>query len=352
VVLLDGGHEAYPRMLLAIEAAAREVLLEVYIFQVDGWGRRFCDALAAASQRGARVRVTVDGWGSVASADELSARLSSAGCEVRVYHPLVQLLVGRFRRNHRKVLLVDGERAFIGGINIGDDFAQSERAAGWADLAVEVRGVAAARLRERLLGRVRAVASTEAGATDVQLYLSGARGGGYHLRRRYRLAIDGARRELLLAQAYFLPDAALVRALVRAARRGVRVTVLLSAQSDVPLFGLASRSLFARLLASGIELREWTRSVLHAKSCVVDDERFLVGSFNLDPLSLANQEALVEVRRPAVVAQGRAWMERHLDGARRVEAQERSRVERWLIAPVGLVVARLAQLLGLLLRRG
>ncbi|MBF5045675.1 cardiolipin synthase B [Aggregicoccus sp. 17bor-14] len=349
--LLDGGAEAFPRMLAAIDAAARFVHLEVYTFELDTIGTRFLEALEAALRRGVRVHVLVDGWGTARDADAIRDRLRAAGARVRVYNPLRVLPTGRSWRNHRKILLVDGQVAFIGGINIGDAYAGTAERPGWADLALELRGEVAAQLESRLHAR-----ASRLQVGRVQVHLAGF-GGGLRLEARYRAAIESAREQVTIAHAYFLPEGGLVRALARAAARGVRVRLLLAGRSDVPLTRLATGRLYRKLLQAGVSVHEWECSILHAKAAVVDGRRLLVGSFNLDPLSLVNLETLVEVDDAGVAAQGDRWMERHLAAARTLTLADLPRpgLRRWVMDLLGLLLARLtgaaAHLLGWRLRR-
>ncbi len=347
VRLLDGGAEAYPRMLAAIGSARQAVHLEVYQYDLDATGDRFADALAAAARRGVRVRVVVDGVGSAFDGRSLAAQLRSAGADASIYHPLSALLLGRFRRDHRKLLLVDGEVAFLGGINIGDAYVGAE--APWADLAAEVRGPVCAWLADRLRRRR---GSPPPG--PVRVWVSG-RGGGRRLRRRYLKAIGAARRSVLIAHGYFLPDRRLVRSITAAARRGVEVTLLLAGRSDIRFARAATRRLHARLLRAGVHIHEWDRSVLHAKVAAMDGERLLLGSFNLDPLSLANLESLLEVHDPEVAREGAAWIERHLATARPVGAPEAAGPGRWRRAALdalGAVAFRVARLTARVLASG
>src|SRR5512137_2881620 len=125
VALLDGGREAFPRMLEAIERASQSIHLEVYTFSREGIGEEFLAALGGAARRGVRVTVILDGWGSALDGRYVQALLEADGCEVSIYNPVMALLVGRFRRNHRKILLVDGEVAYIGGVNISDEYGHT-----------------------------------------------------------------------------------------------------------------------------------------------------------------------------------------------------------------------------------
>ena len=335
ITLLAGGREAFPRMLHAIREARQSVHLEVYHLAREGIGDQFREALSHAALRGVRVRVILDGWGSALDGRWLQSMLEPDGAEVRIYHPLLALFTGRFRRNHRKILLVDGEVAFLGGINIADEYGMvgpdrapdlAEDSPEWLDVAVELRGAPAAWLDARLRGerppRPRSAA---------QIHLSGI-GGGRRLRTLYRRSFGAARTEILAAHAYFLPDRRFVRSITAAARRGVKVTLLLAGRSDVPLVRAGTTRLYRRLVEAGVEIREWTRSVHHAKVAIVDGERVLVGSFNLDPYSLANLETLVDIedRATAEEALRGDWIGRVADAVGRVVAAFAEKVGRVL----------------------
>jgi cardiolipin synthase len=336
VELLDGGEQTYPRMLQAISRAKRSVHLEVYAFAASGVGARFVETLGQAASRGVKVQVLMDGWGSARGGLAVAAALHEAGCAVRIHNRLRALFVGRFGRNHRKILLVDDEVAFLGGINIGDENVGEGVRLGWADLALEIRGPQCARLGPMI--RREPYRSVD---SSLRIYLCGL-GGGWRLRRRYLKAFANAQQRIHVAHGYFLPDPGVVRAITAAARRGVRVRLLLAGRSDVPFALAATRSLYRRLLAAGVYIHEWSGSVLHAKVATIDGRRLLVGSFNLDPFSLANLEALVEVDDTTVVEQGEAWIQDHLARSRLMTSVEASsRLRRWLLDPFGRLVARL-----------
>lgn len=343
--LLDGGGQAYPAMLETIRGARAEVFLEVYAFSPEGIGAEFVAALSAAARRGVRVRVVVDAWGSAPATAELEASLESAGCEVRVFGSILGVLAGRLRRNHRKILVVDGEVAFVGGLNIGDAYGLPDAAPGevpWADLALALRGPVAAWLQER--------APRERGWSPpgpVRVWLSGL-GGANRLRRRYLKAFGRARRRILLAHAYFIPDRHVLRSIAAAARRGVEVKLVLAGRSDVPLASAATRRHYRKLLRAGVEIGEWSRSVLHAKVAAVDGRRLLLGSFNLDPFSLANLEALAELSLPGVTADAERWIRARFDESERITLERigaGSRLERFVAERVGPLVGRFARAL-------
>jgi cardiolipin synthase len=339
-------------MLAAIAAARREIFLEMYTFSAEGIGERFVAELAAAARRGVAVRVVLDGWGSTPGTTSVAAALGAAGADVEIFNRMLAFFAGRWRRNHRKLLAVDGEVAFVGGLNIADEYGVPDAPPGtvaWADVAVEIRGPTAAWVQGA--GR-RERARTPSG--PVRIWLSGL-GGGRRLRRVYARAIASASATLLVAHAYFLPDRRLVRTITAASRRGVAVRLLLPGRSDVALARRATRRLYRRLLGAGVEIREWGLSVMHAKMAVADGSRLLVGSFNLDPLSLANLEALAEIDLPGPAADGARWVEARLAEAEQVTLEAvraRSRLEHWLDERVGGWVAGAAAWLGrLLLRR-
>jgi cardiolipin synthase A/B len=348
VTLLAGGREAFPRMLRAIREARQSVHLEVYHLAREGVGDAFREALSEAAQRGVRVRVILDGWGSALDGRWLQAMLEPDGAEVKIYHPLSALFTGRFRRNHRKILVVDGAVAFLGGINIADEYGHvgpgrapdlADDSPEWMDLAVELRGAPAAWLEARLRGE-----RPPRPPGPVQVHLSGIGGGG-RLRKLYLRSFGAARTEILAAHAYFLPDRRFVRSITAAARRGVKVTLLLAGRSDVPLFRAATTRLYRNLIQAGVEIREWTRSVHHAKVAVVDGQKVLMGSFNLDPLSLANLESLVEIDDRETAGAARRWFEERAVLARRVPPEEAARrgFGGRVLDALGSAVARLAE---------
>lgn len=339
VDLLSGGENAFPRMVAAIEGASQRVHLEVYTFERGFWGNRFLDVLSAAAQRGVRVRVTIDGFGSSKEGRELVEEMKRRHIAASVYNPLSALLRGKLVRNHRKVLIVDDEIAFVGGINVADEYATMGARRGWADLALEIRGPSARALAQQVwTGHARSFPGR------LRIWLSGI-GGGRRLRLRYVQAFQESKERIFVAHAYFLPDAGLLRALRKAAKRGVQVTLLLAGRSDV-LFALAAtQRLYVKLLESGIRIFEWQKSILHAKAAVVDGKRFLVGSFNLDPLSLSNLEALVELTEPRVALKGENWIQAHVKDAKEVTLAdcERHGFNAFWWNLLGLAVARAAE---------
>ena len=340
VALLVDGRGAFPEMLAGIDAAQRSVDLETYMLRADATGARFQQALVRAAGRGARVRLTYDWIGSLGLADRFVHDLIEAGVDVRVYHPLalVRPPWAMNRRTHRKILLIDGRTAFTGGLNIADDYASIEDGGkGWRDTHLRVDGAEAARRMWRLFEYAwrRATPyrkSTARGArlgagirrrfgrlrwrrTPAELLSGPPCAAGvpvkvlgneeFRYRRRIRLAylhaIDAAQRYVLIENAYFIPTGKVRRALVRAARRGVVVAVVVTGHSDVPVTTYAMRHLYRELLEGGVRIFEWPQGMMHAKTAVIDDAWSIVGSYNFDHRSLIHQlEAAVAVADPAV----------------------------------------------------
>jgi cardiolipin synthase len=234
--------------------------------------------------------------------------------------------------------LVDDEVAFLGGINIGDENLTEGARRGWADLALEIHGP-----QSRLLGHMIRREPYRAVDSSLSIELCGL-GGGWRLRRSYMMAFASAKQRIHIAHGYFLPDRGIVRAITAAARRGVEVRLLLAGRSDIPFAHAATRSLHRQLLAAGVHIHEWTRSVLHAKVATVDGRRLLVGSFNLDPFSLANLESLVEVDDPRIVDEGEAWIQsRFVDSRAMTSLEAASRPRRWVLDPFGRMIARFVE---------
>ncbi len=345
--LLRTGGEYFPALLEAIDQARHEVHLETYIFADDATGRRVTAALARAARRGVAVRVLVDGFGARGFEFGLGATLSAEGVEVLIYRPEVGRFAfrrHRLRRMHRKLAVIDGEVGFAGGINVIDDFDGSTSPR--FDYAVRIEGPLVARLhlavrhvwrlvRWARLGRrppppPRLPSSPRPAATgtvQAALLLRDNLAHRHDIEYAYLDAIRGARREILLANAYFLPGRRFRKALLLAAQRGVQVSLLLQGRSDHRLFHYATQALYDRMLAAGVRVFEYDRAELHAKVAVIDEDWATVGSSNIDPFSLLlSREANVVVRDAAFAAELRASLAGLLDGeAREVRLEDQRR---------------------------
>ena len=302
VRLLRDGAETYPAMLEAIRAARERVCLETYILRADALGERFLEALAERAKAGIAVYLMFDGLGSFGLPEPFLWRIREAGIQAVAYHPLHHLLSWRRlnRRNHRKSLIVDGKIGFVGGINIANEYAPTEQGGGgWRDTNLRIDGPAVFHLETlffrtwfRAGGKGSAVPLAGgplplAGGSLVRILGSRTIRERRIIRSAYLRAIALAEARVRVTNAYFLPDPVMIRALRKAARRGVEVSVILGGTgSDVPWVAFAARCVYGKLLRGRIRLYEWQGPNLHAKTAVVDGLWSTVGSYNLDYRSL------------------------------------------------------------------
>lgn len=367
--LLQNGTDFFPALCQAIDAAQSSVHLETYIFMLDRTGVKVLDCLMAAAARGVKVRVVLDGFGAAETADTLRERLNGAGAQCRIFRPEPRWFAkfipsrSRLRRLHRKVTIVDGSVAFIGGINIIDDYDDLDPTDGISaprfDFAVQVRGPLVteaayaqdllwvrlnwARLRRhpRDWNRMRLTKPSHApvapcGTLRAALVLRDNLRFRQTFERAYLYGISQARRDILIANAYFFPGRQFRRALAKAAARGVRVRLLLQGKVEYRMQYHATRSLYDQLLRDGIEIYEYMPSYLHAKVAVIDNVA-TVGSSNLDPFSLL----LAREANVVIDDQPFAWdLQERLEAAieqggrfiRPLEYQRRGWVRRWVDA--------------------
>jgi len=307
--LLIDGAQAYPAMLETIAGAKTRVDLESYILNSDRTGWRFAEALAERARAGVSVRVIYDSVGSHELTSSYLQFLRNAGIQTLEYHPVApwQRRWGWVRRDHRKILVVDGRVGFTGGINISDENAPlSEGGGGWRDTHVRIEGPAARELErlfrstwQRETGRAypfEAEAPSSPGNSLVRVVANEEFLHRHRIRSAYLHALNKAERCIYLANAYFVPDRGIRRALYRAVRRGVDVRVLVPSISDVPAAAYASRRLFELHLDAGVRLFAWPGPMLHAKIAVVDGTWGVVGSYNGDSRSMIhNLEANIHV---------------------------------------------------------
>ncbi len=305
VRLLQSGAEYFPALIAAIEAAHTEIHLETYIFNVDPTVMVVRDALIRASRRGVRVRMLIDGMGSRELSVDWIDALKTAGVIVRVYRPLVtgwRANPHSLRRLHRKLAVVDARIAFIGGMNLMDDFEPTRFDGPRLDFSVELQGPLIARIQRSAMKLWRLVAFSQLQAADRTALVSPSWPTDGHMRvayivrdnfahrrdieRSYLAALALAREEIVIANAYFMPGRRFIKLLKSAAVRGVRVQLLVQGHTDHPFFQTAARSLYRDLLAAGVEIYEYQASELHAKVAVVDSYWATVGSSNIDPFSL------------------------------------------------------------------
>jgi len=312
--LLCSGAEYFPALLHEIEQAVTEIRLETYIFEADVIGREVAAALGVAAKRGVAVHLTVEGFGAIKFDQTLAPALRKSGVEIQIYRPELNswsLRRHRLRRLHRKLSVFDRRVAFVGGINIVDDSASLQIPPRF-DYAVRVEGPIVDQIHAAMLHVWQLIGWATMGLKRHVLSLTGYSGptitrrGEFagignvsaaflirdNLRHRrdieiaYLHALQNAHDEILIANAYFLPGRLFRRALIQAARRGVKVTLLLQGQVEHALIHYATLALYARLMRGGVHIVEYRRSFLHAKVAVVDRQWATIGSSNLDPFSL------------------------------------------------------------------
>lgn len=347
--LLQNGAEYFPALIAAIDGAVRDVFLETYIFDPDETGRRVASALERAAHRGVATHLLVDDFGSKEMPKAMIDGLLTAGVRLLKYRREISRLGfsrHRLRRLHRKLAVIDGRIAFVGGINVIDDLHTPNQVPPRFDYAVRVEGPLLADIyaaAQRLWARMAWVELRHAWITRPPPKPVAAPAGRQraafvvrdNLRHRrdieqaYLEAIAGARQEILIANPYFFPGAHFRRTLIRAARRGVRVILLLQGRVEYVLLHYASRALYGNLLAGGVEIHEYHKSFMHAKVAVIDRRWATVGSSNIDPFSLLlAREANVVVDDEGFAAQLHESLARAMtEGARQVLP------DRWKQAP-------------------
>lgn len=323
-------------MLAAIEAARESVCLETYIYAADSVGERFREALIGARQRGTRVRVLVDAFGSISLPGAYWQPLREVGGEVRLFNPLALDRLGI--RNHRKLLVCDNQVAFIGGWNVASEYDGDGVTRGWFDLGLRVGGPLPAQLaatfeqmyarapfqHKRFIRLRRSQLRQMVPAGNEQLLLSGPGRGRNPLKRTLRRDLASAA-DVQIMVAYFLPTWRIRRDLARIARQGGRVQLILPGKSDVLVSQLAGQSLYRRFLKSRVQIHEYQPQVLHAK-LIIADQVVYVGSANLDPRSLdINYELMIRFEQPAMVGQARAIFAERLAHCRQITKEEWAR---------------------------
>lgn len=340
VTLLPDGGDFFTTLLDEINRAGRLLLLEFYIIRSDHAGALFADALAAAAGRGITVLLLYDYIGSFDTPSEYFRRLRQAGVLCHAFNPPAFHRGPAWldRRDHRKLAVVDGVRALVGGVNIGNEYSGHGTAGKWRDAGVIIEGPAVADLcrlfRETWehdgdpLPFECPVREEIAGEGDAAVGITGGTPHSHRsaIRRTFRLAIAGATGRVRVMTPYFLPGPRLIRSMLRAARRGVRVQLILPAVSDVPLVRLLSRAYYHPLLAKGIEIYERQHQVLHAKVMLVDDHWSVFGSANMDHRSfLRNFELGAIIDSPAFAGQVMAMFDHDLEQSRRINLDEHQR---------------------------
>lgn len=303
--LLQNGTAFFAQLCADIEVAQKFIYLETYMYVADDTGLMLAAALKRAAARGVIVRILLDGYGSAELSKLWMEDMRAAQVEVLWFRREIspfKISRSRMRRLHRKLTVIDGEVAFVGGINIVNEV--SAHAAPRLDYAVRLKGMMAGEIHVamRHLWELVAWANFRQRGKDIKRFILGRpkfpttpnitlllRDNFRHrhdIEAAYLSAIAGAQHEVIIANAYFLPGHAFRQGLVQAVQRGVRVVLLLQGRVEYRLQHYATHALYAQLLAKGVEIYEYQPSYLHAKVAVVDGLWATVGSSNIDPFSL------------------------------------------------------------------
>jgi cardiolipin synthase A/B len=357
VALFENGEEFFPRVEEAVAAARTRIYIETFILADDEVGCALRDGLIAAAARGVEVDVLADGFGSEPLSAEYRASLLVAGVRLHIYAPrrrLFGMRVNLFRRLHRKIVLIDSCIAFIGGINFCQDQMLSAGPRALQDYAVELRGPIVDDIEQfairsysaahppRTRREQRGAQNSDAPPPGAALVRFVTRDNHRHptaIEREYRVAIRAAKQEILIANAYFFPGYRLLRDLRNAARRGVKVTVVVQGNPDLPIVTVVARWLYHYLVPAGVRVCEFCERPMHAKVAVIDGAWATVGSSNLDPLSLSlNLEANVLIHDAAFSAGLRERLVQLIDAGCRPVTASRVPTRTWWRVLSGIAI--------------
>lgn len=347
ITLYSDGDRTFDAMLALIDGAQRTVELESYILHEDVVGDRFASALSAAAERGVAVRLQTDWIGMRGTSRAFLDRMRTRGVNVRVFSPPgLRAWFGLIPRDHRKLLVADGEVGITGGIGIGAEWYHGlirKKGTAWRDRCVRIEGPAAVDMErafnsmwrraagqkmtkaERRLRRAPRNADIDvAKAAPSLVAVVEGEPGRFRVGRAFHLQSASAERSIWLASAYFLPSFAEVDALAGAARDGVDVRLLLPSRNDHPWVNRFTRGHYRRLLANGVRIWEWRGEMMHAKTAVVDGVWTRVGSTDFNPLGVAiNYELDVFIEDPDVGAEAEALFLLDLEMSREVKSAPR-----------------------------
>ncbi|MDB6088633.1 MAG: phospholipase family protein [Gammaproteobacteria bacterium] len=311
VTALHNGDQIFPEMLRAIRAARRTVTFETYIYWSGEVGTRFAEALIECAQRGVQVHVMLDWLGSERIDHKLILRLKRVGVEIERYHALHWYSLGRINnRTHRKVLVIDGEIGFTGGVGIADQWrGHAQDPQHWRDMHFRIEGPVVGQMQAAFLDNwIKTTGNVlhgdsyfpqlrEVGESAMQFFLSSPAGGSASMRLMYLTAITAATRSIDIAAAYFIPDRLMAEELVKARQRGVTVRVLVpDKHTDSEVVRIIAKRAWGPLLESGVEIKTYEPTMLHTKMLIFDQFMVSVGSTNFDTRSFElNDEASLNV---------------------------------------------------------
>ena len=318
VDVFTNGAQFYPAMRDAIRAAESSIDMEAYIFQPGDVADMLIDAMVERARAGVEVRIVMDAIGSVRMGGRSARRLRDAGCQLNFYQSIRWYRLHRLNnRTHRELLVIDGRIAFTGGAGVADWWLKPQGGhPAWRDTMARIEGPIVAALQGvfaenwleccgEILTSPRHWPRLEArGPAEAMLVKSSPSDRATVSRVVFQMLIEGAVTKIDISTPYFLPDRALRRALVRAARRGVRVRVVVPGRTtDQKLVRLASRRMYRELLGGGVRIHEYRPSMTHVKAMMIDDQWAVIGTTNVDNRSFEhNDEVNVAFREPEVAA--------------------------------------------------
>jgi cardiolipin synthase A/B len=341
---LQNGAEIFPAMLAGIASATRTITFETYIYWSGKVGNEFAAALIERARAGVQVHVMLDWLGSKRIDAKLVHRMQQVGIQVVRYHALRWYSVARINnRTHRKVLIIDGQVGFTGGVGIADQWSgHAQDPEHWRDLHFRVAGPVVGQMQAAFLDNwIKTTGNVlhgdgyfpdlrTVGEQDMQVFISSPSGGSASMRLMYLAAITAAERSIDIAAAYFIPDRLMTEELVNVRKRGVRIRVLVpDKHTDSQVVRVVSRREWGPLLESGVEIYEFEPTMLHTKMLIFDGFMVSVGSTNFDTRSFElNDEASLNVYDTAFAAQMTRVFESDLSRATRY------RLENWRARPI------------------
>ena len=319
VEVLKNGIRIFPAMLAAIKGAKKTINVEFYIYWDGQVGRTFAEALAERARGGVKVNVVLDAVGSAAMSEDLVLFMQRNGISVEWYHPIRWYTLSRVNhRTHRKLLIVDGEIGFTGGVGIADNWlGDADSKEHWRETMVRVEGPVVTQMQfafmdnwvksrgELLTGLDYFPKNTPDGSCLTQVLKSSPSEGSSAIKLMFVVSIVSAQKSIYINSAYFVPDTDTIRALEGAVRRGVDVRVIVPGEfTDVPIVRHAGRLFYAQLLRRGIRIFEYLPTMMHAKTMVVDGIWTTIGSSNFDDRSFRlNDEVNVNIHDQTIAAQ-------------------------------------------------
>ena len=319
VQVLKNGDQIFPPMLKAIRSAQATITFESYIYWSGDIGREFADALAQRARSGVKVHVLLDWLGSAKMDESLMTGMLEAGVQIRKFHPPHWSHLGRFNnRTHRKILVTDGRTAFTGGVGIAPHWTgNAQSPEHWRDTHFQVEGPVVAQMQSVFLDNwIKATGDVlhgpsyfpviaPTGTHVAQMFSSSPTGGSESMQLMYLLAITAATRSIDLSASYFVPDGLMLRTLVDAVKRGVKVRIIVPGEHiDSDTVRSASRAMWGELLSGGVTIAEYQPTMYHCKVMIVDQLLVSVGSTNFDNRSFRlNDEATLNVMDSAFAVQ-------------------------------------------------